>query len=52
VRADGAFCRISTETSAPLLNGPMDREVGYAHASFTDPDGHVLEIAQQLGEAG
>ena len=35
-----------------LLNGPMDREWGVRTASFTDPDGHIWEIAQQLGEEG
>ena len=28
-----------------LLNGPMDRPWGPRTASFTDPDGHVWEIA-------
>ena len=31
-----------------LLNGPMDREWGVRTASFTDPDGHIWEIAQKL----
>jgi lactoylglutathione lyase len=34
-----------------LLNGPMDREWGVRTASFTDPDGHIWEIAQRLPEA-
>ncbi|MGZ4337517.1 MAG: VOC family protein [Gaiellaceae bacterium] len=34
-----------------LLNGPMDREWGVRTASFTDPDGHIWEIAQKLPEA-
>jgi catechol 2,3-dioxygenase-like lactoylglutathione lyase family enzyme len=33
-----------------LLNGPMDREWGVRTASFTDPDGHIWEIAQKLPE--
>lgn len=35
-----------------LLNGPMDREWGVRTASFTDPDGHVWEVAAQLPEQG
>jgi lactoylglutathione lyase len=31
-----------------LLNGPMNREWGMRTASFTDPDGHIWEIAQKL----
>ena len=31
-----------------LLNGPMDRDWGVRTASFTDPDGHIWEIAQEL----
>ena len=32
-----------------LLNGPQDRAWGQRTAAFSDPDGHVWEIAQQLG---
>ena len=32
-----------------LLNGPVDREWGVRTASFTDPDGHIWEVAQRLG---
>ena len=35
-----------------LLNGPMNREWGMRTASFTDPDGHIWEIAQQLPQPG
>jgi lactoylglutathione lyase len=35
----------------PLLNGPMDRPWGMRTASFTDPDGHIWEIAHELTEA-
>jgi lactoylglutathione lyase len=31
-----------------LLNGPMNRAWGMRTASFTDPDGHIWEIAQEL----
>jgi catechol 2,3-dioxygenase-like lactoylglutathione lyase family enzyme len=34
-----------------LLNGPMDREWGLRTAAFSDPDGHVWELAQGLPEA-
>jgi len=34
-----------------LLNGPIDREWGVRTASFTDPDGHIWEIAQELQAA-
>jgi catechol 2,3-dioxygenase-like lactoylglutathione lyase family enzyme len=34
-----------------LLNGPIDREWGVRTASFTDPDGHIWEIAQKRPEA-
>ena len=40
-----------TERGVELLNGPMDREWGVRTASFTDPDGHIWEIAQRLPEA-
>jgi uncharacterized glyoxalase superfamily protein PhnB len=29
-----------------LLNGPMDRPWGIRTASFTDPSGHIWEIAK------
>ena len=32
-----------------LLNGPQDRPWGVRTAAFADPDGHVWEVAQQLG---
>jgi catechol 2,3-dioxygenase-like lactoylglutathione lyase family enzyme len=31
-----------------LISGPVDREWGKRTASFTDPDGHVWEIAQDI----
>jgi catechol 2,3-dioxygenase-like lactoylglutathione lyase family enzyme len=45
---------VSAELAAhgvELLNGPLDREWGVRTASFTDPDGHIWEIAQKLPEA-
>ena len=35
-----------------LLNGPMNREWGVRTATFTDPDGHIWEVAAQLPEQG
>ena len=35
-----------------LLNGPMDRPWGIRTASFTDPDGHIWEIAHRLPSDG
>lgn len=31
------------------LNGPQDRPWGQRTVAFSDPDGHVWEIAQELG---
>jgi catechol 2,3-dioxygenase-like lactoylglutathione lyase family enzyme len=31
-----------------FLNGPQDRPWGQRTAAFSDPDGHVWEIAQEL----
>jgi lactoylglutathione lyase len=39
------------ERGVELLNGPIDREWGMRTAAFTDPDGHIWEVAQQLSEA-
>jgi catechol 2,3-dioxygenase-like lactoylglutathione lyase family enzyme len=43
-----AVCADLTERGVKLLNGPLDREWGVRTASFTDPDGHIWEIAQKL----
>jgi catechol 2,3-dioxygenase-like lactoylglutathione lyase family enzyme len=47
-----AVCAELAARGVEILNGPIDREWGVRTATFTDPDGHVWEIAQQLGEAG
>jgi catechol 2,3-dioxygenase-like lactoylglutathione lyase family enzyme len=47
-----AVCADLTERGVKLLNGPVDREWGVRTASFTDPDGHVWEIAQKLDDPG
>jgi catechol 2,3-dioxygenase-like lactoylglutathione lyase family enzyme len=35
-----------------LLNGPMDRPWGMRTAAFTDPDGHIWEVAQEIAKGG
>jgi catechol 2,3-dioxygenase-like lactoylglutathione lyase family enzyme len=47
--ADAACAELATR-NVTLLNGPMDREWGMRTASFTDPDGHIWEIAQDLSK--
>jgi lactoylglutathione lyase len=44
-----AVCAQLGSRGVELLNGPLDREWGVRTASFTDPDGHIWEVAQQLG---
>ena len=44
-----AVCAELSSRGVELLNGPMDREWGVRTASFKDPDGHIWEVAQQLG---
>jgi catechol 2,3-dioxygenase-like lactoylglutathione lyase family enzyme len=46
-----AVCADLTRRGVKLLNGPVDREWGMRTACFTDPDGHIWEIAQKLGGA-
>ena len=43
-----AACAELADRGVELLNGPMNRDWGMRTASFTDPDGHVWEIAQEL----
>jgi catechol 2,3-dioxygenase-like lactoylglutathione lyase family enzyme len=38
-------CDELTRRGVPLLNGPIDRPWGVRTASFTDPGGHIWEIA-------
>jgi len=45
-----AVCRELAARGVELLNGPIDRAWGMRTAAFADPDGHIWEIAQQLGE--
>jgi catechol 2,3-dioxygenase-like lactoylglutathione lyase family enzyme len=43
-----AVCAELARRGVSLLNGPMDRPWGIRTASFTDPGGHIWEIAQNL----
>ncbi|MFC4807729.1 VOC family protein [Paenibacillus sp. GCM10023250] len=45
---DGA-CEELRGRGVSLLNGPLDRPWGIRTACFADPDGHIWELAQQLG---
>ena len=47
-----AVCAELESRGVTLLNGPINREWGVRTASFTDPDGHIWEVAQNLPEAG
>ena len=47
--ADAVSAELATR-GVELLNGPLNREWGVRTASFTDPDGHIWEIAQKLPE--
>jgi lactoylglutathione lyase len=44
-----AVCAELAERGVELLNGPVDRKWGMRTASFIDPDGHIWEVAQELG---
>jgi catechol 2,3-dioxygenase-like lactoylglutathione lyase family enzyme len=46
-----AVCAELARRGVTLLNGPMDRPWGIRTASFTDPGGHVWEIAQGIPAA-
>jgi catechol 2,3-dioxygenase-like lactoylglutathione lyase family enzyme len=47
-----AVCAELARRGVTLLNGPLDRPWGLRTASFTDPGGHIWEIAQKLSPAG
>ena len=47
--ADATCTELETR-GVKLLNGPLNREWGLRTACFTDPDGHVWEIAAKLLE--
>jgi lactoylglutathione lyase len=43
-----AVCAELADRGVSLLNGPIDRPWGVRTATFTDPDGHVWEVAAEL----
>lgn len=43
-----AVCAYLSEHGVALLNGPLNRPWGMRTAAFTDPSGHVWEVAQNL----
>lgn len=43
-----AVCQTLTQRGVTFLNGPQDRPWGIRTASFTDPGGHIWEIAHNL----
>jgi lactoylglutathione lyase len=43
-----AACTELAQSGVSLLNGPADRPWGMRTASFSDPAGHIWEIAQDL----
>jgi catechol 2,3-dioxygenase-like lactoylglutathione lyase family enzyme len=47
-----AVCSELAAKGVELLNGPIDREWGLRTASFTNPDGHIWEVAAKLREEG
>ena len=47
-----AACSELAAKGVELLNGPMDRDWGVRTASFTDPDGHIWEVAAKIPEDG
>jgi catechol 2,3-dioxygenase-like lactoylglutathione lyase family enzyme len=46
-----AVCAELAERGVKLLNGPVNRPWGRRTASFTDPGGHIWEIAEDLPRA-
>jgi len=45
-----AVCQQLASQGVELLNGPIDRVWGMRTATFTDPDGHIWEVAQDLSK--
>ncbi|MHB8468159.1 MAG: VOC family protein [Gaiellaceae bacterium] len=41
-------CTELASRGVELLNGPVNREWGVRTASFTDPDGHIWELAAKI----
>jgi catechol 2,3-dioxygenase-like lactoylglutathione lyase family enzyme len=44
-----AVCAELESKGVELLNGPIDRPWGMRTAIFSDPGGHVWEVAQEIG---
>ena len=43
-----AVCEDVTNRGVELLNGPIDRPWGMRTAAFTEPDGHIWEVAAKI----
>ena len=43
-----AVVAVLVDRGVELINGPLDRPWGQRTACFTDPDGHLWEIAQTI----
>jgi uncharacterized glyoxalase superfamily protein PhnB len=48
VQDTDVVCEQLAAHGVELLNGPMDREWGLRTAAFTDPDGHIWEVAAKI----
>jgi uncharacterized glyoxalase superfamily protein PhnB len=46
-----AVCAELAAHGVELLNGPLNRPWGVRTASFTDPGGHIWEVAQEVPRA-
>jgi catechol 2,3-dioxygenase-like lactoylglutathione lyase family enzyme len=46
-----AVCADLARRGVKLLNGPIDRRWGLRTATFTDPDGHIWEVAGKIPES-
>ena len=46
-----AVCAELAARGVELLNGPLNRPWGVRTASFTDPGGHIWEVAQEVPRA-
>jgi lactoylglutathione lyase len=44
-----AVCAELARRGVELLNGPIDRAWGLRTAAFADPDGHIWEVAAEIG---
>lgn len=42
-------CARLRQSGVELVNGPIDRPWGRRTAAFSDPSGHMWEIAQEIG---